>query len=950
MDYDLTRLGTREFEHLTQALAKSVLGPGVSVFGDGKDGGREATFRGPVTYPHKGQQWDGYGVVQAKFRQRSASAIKPDVDWMEGAIRTELAAWVKDDSKRGELPQYLLFTTNVVLSPVPSAGGVDRVKALIRDEAKRLKIPLKGFDVWHFDEICRYLDMYDGIRRTYAAFTTPGDVLARLLDALPEAAPETSEMIRTHASMELVADQWVRLGQAGAQPGSGKVSLGPVAVDLKAKNSADTVVNAAAYVIGRGDSVMRPSLKTAQDPRHILLVGGPGQGKSTLGQLVCQAYRVALLTGEDGEGEAFLSSQALEVLRGLRTSLTDIGLATPRSRRWPLRIALHDYANAILGSEDISLLRFLADQMSKRVDGVTPQELKRWLRIWPWVIVLDGLDEVAAATTRELVMERISEFLLQARGMDSDLFIVGTTRPQGYNGEFHTGDYEPIELTELSIPDALGYAAKLAAARHHDDPDMLEQVSKRIAAAAADESATARLLRSPLQVTIMSLLVERHARMPQNRYELFHAYYDTIYTREADKPNATGQLLAENRQHVDWLHQYVGVLLQTRATQSGQPDSLMSKNELHERLYQRLEHETDNPQVASTLTTRLVEAATDRLVLLVAPNDVDHIGFEVRSLQEYCAARALISGPEADIIPRLETLASHPSWRNTWLLAAAGIFTTKEHLRAELVMALDSVDAASSANMALLPGANMALHLLDEDLARQHPSHQNLLVEHAAKLITHSGEAAQEIAPVLVQAAARHRGAKERLQRAARDAASSRGTRLMNACQFLARWSKTTGPLGLLSQQLLDSTIRQMTPNERAAGRLFSAEPHWALPLPGLLPYTPLLDDLVSFTEFIPLPAGQEATPLSNALHDVQVARENVDGVTVPYVQVSRGLIVTEMTPRDTPLETLQQALLESIQINAETGTQWHIAMTATYLLELLQNQTPPQPAITGLI
>jgi hypothetical protein len=172
----------------------------------------------------------------------------------------------------------------------------------------------------------------------------------------------------------------------------------------------------------------------------------------------------------------------------------------------------------------------------------------------------------------------------------------------------------------------------------------------------------------------------------------------------------------------------------------------------------------------------------------------------------------------------------------------------------------------------------------------------------------------------------------------------------MNACQFLARWSKATGPLGLLSQQLLDSTIREMTPNERAAGRLFSAEPHWALPLPGLIPYAPLLDDLVSLTEFIPLTAGQDATPLSAALHDVQVARENINGITVPYVQVRAGLVVPELTPRDTPLETLQQALLESIQTNAETGTQWHIAMTATYLLKLLQNQTPPIPAITGLI
>ena len=587
--------------------------------------------------------------------------------------------------------------------------------------------------------------------------------------------------------------------------------------------------------------------------------------------------------------------------------------------------------------------------MSKRVDGVTPQELRRWLKTWPWIIVLDGLDEVAATSTRELVMERISDFLLQARSLDADLFIVGTTRPQGYKGEFHVGDFESVQLTELSIGDALEYGVKFASARHRDDPDMLEQVRRRLAAT-ADEPATVRLLRSPLQVTIMTLLVEKRARMPHNRYELFDAYYDTIYMREADKPNTAGQLLLHNRQHVDWLHQYVGVVLQLRATQSGQQDSLILKSELEERLYQRLEDETDNPSLARTLTTRLVEAATDRLVLLVAPHDVDHIGFEVRSLQEYCAARALISGPEADIIPRLESLVSQSSWRNTWLLAAAGIFTTKAHLRSELVMSLSSVDGASSANMSLLPGAAMALRLLDDDLARQHPKHQNLLVEHAAKLITGFSEEAQEVAEILVQAAGRHPEANARLERAARDAASSRGNRLLNTCQVLAHWSKTLGRLGFLSRQLLDSTIRQMTPQERAAGRLFSAEPHWALPLPGLQPCKPVLDDLVTLTEFIPLTAGEEPAPISDALHEVQVARENIDGVTVPYVQSHSGLIVPGLTSCDTPLEVLRQALLNSIETDAETGTRWHVAMIATYLLHALQNQEPTEVTIAGLI
>ena len=54
------------FERLVQALSVSVLGKGVVIFGNGPDGGREATFEGTVPYPSETDRWDGYIVVQAK--------------------------------------------------------------------------------------------------------------------------------------------------------------------------------------------------------------------------------------------------------------------------------------------------------------------------------------------------------------------------------------------------------------------------------------------------------------------------------------------------------------------------------------------------------------------------------------------------------------------------------------------------------------------------------------------------------------------------------------------------------------------------------------------------------------------------------------------------------------------------------------------------------------------
>ena len=80
-DYNLSQLSSRSFEQLLQALAAKVLGPGIGIFGDGPDGGREATFHGKVPYPSVADSWDGYGVLQVKFRQRSRAMSRNDGDW-----------------------------------------------------------------------------------------------------------------------------------------------------------------------------------------------------------------------------------------------------------------------------------------------------------------------------------------------------------------------------------------------------------------------------------------------------------------------------------------------------------------------------------------------------------------------------------------------------------------------------------------------------------------------------------------------------------------------------------------------------------------------------------------------------------------------------------------------------------------------------------------------------
>ena len=140
-DYNLYGLSTRSFEQLVQAIAASVIGPGTAVFGDGPDGGREATFEGKTQYPSSTSPWDGYVVIQAKFRQRP-QGVEMDGAWALTQLSKELKKFT--DKKRGlRRPEYYIFCTNVVLTPPDKVGAKDRANQLLGEFAKKLR--MKGF-------------------------------------------------------------------------------------------------------------------------------------------------------------------------------------------------------------------------------------------------------------------------------------------------------------------------------------------------------------------------------------------------------------------------------------------------------------------------------------------------------------------------------------------------------------------------------------------------------------------------------------------------------------------------------------------------------------------------------------------------------------------------------------------------------------------------------------
>jgi hypothetical protein len=187
--HDLSRLGERPFEDLCRALAVHALGPGIQAFGDGPDGGREATIEGPLAYQGAKGLWNGYGVLQAKYRR--AGLGNKDTEWLIQQITHELDQWADTKRRRvaaGRRPEYLIIATNVRLSSVPGSGGIDRVRTLLLGYLDRLG--LKDIALWDANTISMYLDAYTQVRQSFAHLISPADVLAKTmttLDRLDEA-------------------------------------------------------------------------------------------------------------------------------------------------------------------------------------------------------------------------------------------------------------------------------------------------------------------------------------------------------------------------------------------------------------------------------------------------------------------------------------------------------------------------------------------------------------------------------------------------------------------------------------------------------------------------------------------------------------------------------------------------------------------------------------------
>ncbi|WP_258067233.1 NACHT domain-containing NTPase [Arthrobacter sp. GMC3] len=396
---------------------------------------------------------------------------------------------------------------------------------------------------------------------------------------------------------------------------------------------------------------------------NAVLVGGPGQGKSTLLQYVCQFHRARRL----GKSEY---------------SAGDSDLARSKSTpRFPIRIDLRKYAQWAAGSTSTStpkkgkktkavsndgedwrsLEEFLIEDIHRHVgaNDFTPQHFVLLLATEPVLLALDGLDEVANLPTRARVVQEIIQMYGRLSADAADLVILVATRPgTSLQPLTSSGSFPLLHLQRLTPGLRLQYLSQWCAVSA-----LASEAAEKLKLTFMDSQHIphiSELASYPMQLAILLHLLYRRRLLPQQRTELYEEYLKTFLDREQTEDKEP--LLAEKRRVIEDTHAYLGWYLQAKA-EKGKSSGSITRDELRELLRHYLVGRPKQQELAD----ELYSAITDRVLCLVERDDA--FEFEVQSLREYFASLHIFDNltPKGNGNSRddaLNALLERPYWAN----------------------------------------------------------------------------------------------------------------------------------------------------------------------------------------------------------------------------------------------------------------------------------------------
>ena len=713
MRYDFSKMDADSFELMIRSLNEKIFGVKCEQYGLGPDGQREFTFEGKIT-DSSGIVYEGRTIGQVKYKYITSK--EDDYTWLTKVIAGELKRFSKKDIDY--IPDNYIFYTNIVLTPTKDTGTKDKINAYVKANNNIIK----NFYVRGYDEICALLDNNRDVATSYASLILPGDVLMKTLLGNE---PRLNELMKKYLSREFEEEMHTRLEQAGSVTEK-KISIEKVCVDIGIiDRELGQTKKFAEHIFTLGNKILGYKKLDAENVldknENFVLIGGPGQGKSTICQFIAQiyrAYKLQLLGYKNQEIDRFVD----EIKKSYKYRIDRI--------RIPFKIVLREYAawiNRKNRDDNVSVMQYIMERIRK-MEGNTLSidTLRKMIGEEAWIFFFDGLDEVPESSNREEVLKQIHIFItMELKEVHCDCIIIGTTRAQGYNNDFDETKYKHIEVAELSKEDCYKYVEKLFEV-------MEEQTERReeyihIMKEALEDETTSRLMKTPLQATIISILVKSGGKPPHERYSLFRQYYDTMVRREKQKG-----IVATLNDNTDWLeeiHLLIGHRLQLESERKKNPSAEISREELETLLRNYVEQNRDDFYDQECVVEEKKElfllTITQRICFL-CENREGFYSFYIRSIQEYFAGTYLVKGrSDKDAIYNINQIAYSSYWRNVLLFSLGYIELERKSLESEIGILCEQMNGKNnivstdytSENLCLF-GSWLALDILAEDIFR----------------------------------------------------------------------------------------------------------------------------------------------------------------------------------------------------------------------------------------
>ena len=294
--------GMRGFRNSVQTLIAKEF-PNIQAFPVGQpDGGRDS-----IVYFMNTIKKD-FIVFQVKYVKNPYQITDPH-KWLIKILEDEL------DKINRLIPKgansYYLFT-NVRGTSHADVGAIDKVNKLLE-----VKINIPSICWWR-DDLSRKIESNPILKWSYPEISNGQDIINSILfNYVNENKERRESVIRAYLADQYRIDNEVKFRQIDLQNKLLDLFT-DVPISIKKYNEKDKSIKSALLVlegyqrkirnpdlnfiieerinIGAAEFLLNPRIQN--DIERVLLEGGPGQGKSTISQFVCQVHRARLLNKE----------------------------------------------------------------------------------------------------------------------------------------------------------------------------------------------------------------------------------------------------------------------------------------------------------------------------------------------------------------------------------------------------------------------------------------------------------------------------------------------------------------------------------------------------------------------------------------------------------------------------------------------------------------------------